>query len=93
MKTYLEIKIIISLWLNQGIYIFKYYNNYSHSEYVTVLKIKYSIQLIEMGYLNSHTIDSLSEKCLFNSRITFYNNFLKLVGYSTTEYNLAITSK
>lgn len=88
-----ELSLILGYPQSHLKYIFKYYNNYSYSEYVTVLKIKYSIQLIEMGYLNSHTIDSLSEKCLFNSRITFYNNFIKLVGYSTTDYHLIITSK
>ena len=88
-----ELSLILGYPQSHLKYIFKYYNNYSHSEYVTVQKIKYSIQLIENGYLKTHTVDSLSEKCLFNSRITFYNNFIKLVGYSTTDYHLIITSK
>ena len=91
--TLKELSLILGYPQSHLKYIFKYYNNYSYSEYLTVLKITYSIQLIERGYLKIHTIDSLSEKCLFNSRITFYNNFIKLVGYSTTDYHLIITSK
>ncbi|MDH4404057.1 MAG: AraC family transcriptional regulator [Flavobacterium sp.] len=74
-------------------YIFKYYCSHSYSEYLTILKIKYSIQLIEDGYLKLHTIDSLSKKCLFESRITFFNNFKKNVGYSPSNSELYILKK
>ena len=74
-------------------YIFKYYCNYTYSEYLTILKIKYSIQLIEDGYLKLHTIDSLAKKCLFKSRITFFNNFKKNVGHSPTNSDLYILRK
>lgn len=74
-------------------YIFKYYCNYTYSEYLTILKIKYAIQLIEEGYLKLHTIDSLSKKCLFESRITFFNNFKKTVGYSPSNSDLYILKK
>jgi AraC-like DNA-binding protein len=74
-------------------YIFKYYCNYSFSEYQNVLKIKYSVRLIQGGFLKSNTIDSLSEKCLFNSRITFFNNFKKLIGYSPSDFNITIIDK
>lgn len=69
-------------------FIFKYYCHYTYSEYLNILKIKYSIQLIEDGYLKLHTIDSLAKKCFFNSRITFFNNFKKNVGFSPTNYEL-----
>lgn len=74
-------------------YIFKYYCNYTYNEYLTILKIKYAIQLIEDGYLKLHTIDSLSKKCLFESRITFFNNFKKTVGYSPSNSDLYILKK
>ena len=74
-------------------YIFKYYCNYTYSEYLTILKIKYSIQLIEEGYLKLHTIDSLAKKCLFESRITFFNNFKKNVGHSPSNSDLYILRK
>jgi AraC-like DNA-binding protein len=72
-------------------YIFKYYSYYTFSEYQNVLKVKYSLQLIRAGYLKTQTVDSLSTKCMFNSRITFFNNFKKLVGYSPTDFVLTIS--
>lgn len=67
-------------------YIFKYYSHYSFSEYLNVLKINYAIKLIHDNYLSTQTIDSLSQKCLFKSRNTFFRNFKKLLGYSPTDY-------
>lgn len=67
-------------------YIFKYYSHYSFSEYRNVLKIKYALKLIHDNYLSTQTIDSLSQKCLFKSRNTFFINFKNLMGYSTTDY-------
>ena len=69
-------------------YIFKYYCNYSYASYQNALRIKYAFQLINQGYLEHHTVDALGKKCLFSSRITFFNNFKKITGYSTTEYIL-----
>jgi AraC-like DNA-binding protein len=73
-------------------YIFKYFSNFTYSEYQNALKIQYALQLIKNGYLESKTIDALSEKCLFNSRMNFYNNFKKITGYSVSSYN-AINSE
>jgi AraC-like DNA-binding protein len=67
-------------------YFFKYYCNYSFNEYCNILKIKHALLLMEDDYLKNHTIESLSKKCLFNSRITFFHNFKKIIGISPTEY-------
>lgn len=67
-------------------YVFKYYCNYKYNEYQNVLKIQHALELIHSNYLDSHTIDSLSTQCDFNSRITFFNNFKKITGYSPTDY-------
>lgn len=88
-----ELSVILGYPQSHLKYVFKYYNSYSYNEYLNVLRIIYSMQLIKKGFLQIHTIDALSKKCLFNSRITFYNNFKKLVGYSVTDYNIMITSK
>tara|TARA_R110002012_G_C11656603_1_gene611781 strand:- start:1487 stop:2608 length:1122 start_codon:yes stop_codon:yes gene_type:complete len=72
-------------------YVFKYYSNYKYSEYQNVLKIQYALKLIHSNYLDSHTIDSLGTQCDFNSRITFFNNFKKITGYSSTEYLLMLS--
>jgi AraC-like DNA-binding protein len=71
-------------------YVFKYYAYCSFSEYQNILKIKYALKLIKAGYLDSHTIDSLSLGCLFTHRSTFYKTFKKLTGYTPTEYQAAL---
>ena len=80
----------ISERLNIPVYLlkllFKYHNSLSVVEYQNVLKVNNAIHFIQNGYLNSFTIDSLSNKVGFNSRITFYKNFKKYVGLSVTEY-------
>lgn len=91
--TLKEISIITGHPQSHLKYVFKYYSYYSFSEYQNVLKVKYSLQLIREGYLKTQTIDSLSVKCLFNSRITFFNNFKRLVGYSPTDFVLTISDK
>jgi AraC-like DNA-binding protein len=69
-------------------YIFKYYCYFSFGEYQNALKIKYAIRLIKSGYLERKTIDSLWTECLFNSRMTFYNNFKNITGYSVSAYRI-----
>jgi AraC-like DNA-binding protein len=71
-------------------YVFKYYAYCSFSEYQNILKIKYALKLIKAGYLDSHTIDSLSLGCFFTHRSTFYKTFKKLTGYTPTEYQSAL---
>jgi AraC-like DNA-binding protein len=71
-------------------YVFKYYAYCSYSEYQNILKVKYALKLIKAGYLDSHTIDSLSLGCLFTHRSTFYKTFKKLTGYTPTEYQSAL---
>lgn len=71
-------------------YVFKYYNNHSIGEYYNVLKIKYALKLIHDDFLVRETIDSLSIKCLFGNRSTFYKNFKKHTGYSVTDYLITL---
>ncbi|MDA8763104.1 helix-turn-helix domain-containing protein, partial [Flavobacteriaceae bacterium] len=59
----------------------------SFHEYLNLLKIALSIELIGQGYLNDRTIDSLSNICHFESRITFYKNFKKFTGLSPSEFS------
>jgi AraC-like DNA-binding protein len=51
-----------------------------------------AMKLIQSGYLDTHTIDSLAIKCLFTNRSTFYKNFKKQTGFSPTEYQIAASS-
>ncbi len=66
--------------------IFKYYCYYSINEFSNLVKVSYALQLINEGYLNNYTVESLGEKCLFNSRFTFSKNFKKFIGVSVSSY-------
>ena len=70
--------------------IFKYHCHYSVKEYSNLIQINYSLTLINDGYLNEYTVQALGEKCLFNSRFTFSQNFKKFVGTSVREYTYAV---
>ena len=67
-------------------FVFKYYCTYSVSDYSNLVKIKYAVTLINSGFLEDYTIESLGEKCLFKSRFTFSKNFKKFVGVSVSDY-------
>ncbi len=66
--------------------LFAYHNFLSSTEYKNAIKINQSVRLLNNGYLDSLTIDSLSQKVGFKSRITFYNNFRKFIGVSVSDY-------
>lgn len=68
-------------------FLFKYHSKISIHEYLNLLKITLSIELINQGFLNERTIDSLSNVCYFDSRITFYNNFKKFTGLNPSEFS------
>jgi AraC-like DNA-binding protein len=67
-------------------FVFKYYCHYSISDFSNLVKITYALSLIKEGYLDSYTVASLGEKCLFNSRFTFSKNFKKFIGVSVSDY-------
>jgi len=67
-------------------YVFTYYSFCTFGEYQNNLKIKFALKLIKAGYLDTRTIDSLSSRCLFANKRTFYRNFKKWVGYTPSEY-------
>jgi AraC-like DNA-binding protein len=66
--------------------LFAYHNFLSSTEYKNAIKINQSVRLLNNGYLDSLTVDSLSQKVGFKSRITFYNNFRKFIGVSVSDY-------
>ena len=66
--------------------VFKYYCNYSVSDFTNLVKINYAVLLINEEYLDNYTIEHLGEVCLFNSRFTFSKNFKKFMGLSVSDY-------
>jgi AraC-like DNA-binding protein len=73
-------------------YVFTYYSFCTFGEYQNNLKIKFALKLIKAGYLGTRTIDSLSSRCLFANKRTFYRNFKKWVGYTPSEYQFQLGS-
>jgi AraC-like DNA-binding protein len=67
-------------------YVFKYYCKYSKNDFFNYVKIKYAISLLETGYLNTKTVETLASDSFFDSKTTFYNNFKKFTGKSPTKF-------
>ncbi|MDO8316096.1 MAG: helix-turn-helix domain-containing protein [Flavobacterium sp.] len=75
-------------------FVFKYYCHYSINDFSNLVKVNYAVSLINKGYLDSYTVESLGEKCLFNSRFTFSKNFKKFIGVSVSDFvNSTVKSK
>jgi AraC-like DNA-binding protein len=75
-------------------FVFKYYCHYSINDFSNLVKVNYAVSLINEGYLDSYTVESLGEKCLFNSRFTFSKNFKKFIGVSVSDFvNTNVNSK
>lgn len=69
------------------------YDNYS--DYINSFRICHANNLIQNGYLNKYSIQSLSEVSGFQSEVTFYRVFKKANGCTPKEYgnrlNLKVT--
>ncbi len=74
-------------------FIFKYYCHYSINDFSNLIKVDYALSLLNEGYLERHTVDSLGKKCLFNSRFTFSKNFKKFVGVSVSNFVSGATTE
>jgi len=74
-------------------YIFKYYCIYSKSDFFNYCKVMYLLKLIEEGYLQNKTINSLINDSHFKSKQTFYNNFQKFTGKNPQEINRLLKFK
>lgn len=66
-------------------YIIKYYCTLSKNDFLNYCKIRYATQLIEEGYLQRKTVNSLITDTHFSSKKTFYNNFQKFTGQTPYE--------
>ncbi len=67
-------------------YLFKYHSKISFSEYKKRIRIHDAINQIELNYLKSNTLESLSKKVGFTSYNPFFTSFKEVSGQSPLEY-------
>ena len=68
----------------------KYHCRYSQSDYLNLMRLIYALTLINNGYLENYTIETLGEHCHFNSRTSFYRHFKRHMGVSPSKYKTLI---
>jgi AraC-like DNA-binding protein len=54
------------------------------------MRLIHALNLINEGYLDNFTIETLGEKCHFNSRTSFYRHFKKHLGVSPSQFSTLI---
>jgi AraC-like DNA-binding protein len=69
-------------------YVFKYHCRLSFSDYKKVIRIQYSIILIESNYLKTNTLDTLAKQVGFASYNPFYTSFKDITGKSPKRFSL-----
>jgi AraC-like DNA-binding protein len=69
------------------VYLFKYHSKISFSEYRKNNRIEDAIELIENGFLNTETFESLAHKTGFSSYNPFFIAFKSITGYSPHDYS------
>jgi AraC-like DNA-binding protein len=81
-----DIAAAINIPLSHVHHIFKFHCHESFSDYKKIVRIHDATKLLENGYLEEKTIESLSETVGFSSYVTFYLAFKSITGMSTQEY-------
>jgi len=67
-------------------YLFKYHSKISFSDFKKITRIQDALYLIQTGYLNSNTFDSLALEVGFASYNPFFTSFKDVVGKTPNEY-------
>lgn len=67
-------------------FLFKYHSKISFSEYKKIVRIHDSLVLINKGYLNVNTFDSLAKEVGFKSYNTFFVSFKDYTGVTPQEF-------
>ncbi len=68
----------------------KYHCRFSQSDYLNLIRVIHALTLINNGYLENYTIETLGESCHFHSRTSFYRHFKKHMGVSPAKYKTLI---
>jgi len=69
-------------------YVFKYHCSLSFSNFKKLIRIRYSIKLMESNYLKTNTLDSLAKEVGFASYNPFYTSFKDITTTSPKRYTL-----
>jgi AraC-like DNA-binding protein len=70
----------------QLIYFFREISDESFTEWKNRKRILFAIQLIDKGYLNTLTVETLSQECGYKSRSNFSLAFLHSTGKKLSDY-------
>jgi AraC-like DNA-binding protein len=70
------------------LYIFKYHSKLSFSDFRKIIRIQKSILLMKENYLNTNTMESLSEITGFISYSNFFKSFKSITGVSPKDYDI-----
>jgi AraC-like DNA-binding protein len=73
-------------------YVFKYHSEVSFSDFRKAVRIQDALALIEEGYLNSNSLDSLSKEVGFYTYNSFYIAFKEVTGNTPQKYVSALTT-
>ena len=68
------------------LYVFKYHCKMSFSDFKKTIRIQDAMQQIDLHYLKSNTLDSLSKKVGFTSYNPFFTSFKEIAGISPVDY-------
>ena len=81
-----DIAEVLGVPISHIVYLFKYHSKISFSEYRMQHRIQDAICLIEQGFLNTETLESLAYKTGFASYNPFFIAFKKITSYSPQDY-------
>lgn len=73
------------------LFLYKHHCSLTFSEYKKLVRIERAISLINLGYLNNNTLDSLATKVGFSSYTPFYSSFKDFTGVSPNEFLVSNT--
>ena len=67
-------------------YLFKFHCKETFADYKKIFRVQDAIQLIDSGYLDNNTIESIAPKVGFASYSPFFTSFKSITGLSPNEY-------
>jgi AraC-like DNA-binding protein len=76
----------LSIPKSHVLYLFKYHSFISFADFKKIIRIQKSIGLIEEGYLETNTMESLAIMTGFTSYSSFFKSFKSIIGVSPQEY-------